>query len=337
MSPGGGTRPSGGRIRGRGATRVGRLLAVIVTVGLAVSMSACASRAAEWTDGDHAVAGGGADGVYFAYGTSLAAELSASLGVSVVAEETAGSVDNLLRVDSGEALVGFAQGDAAADAVAGAGAFAEPLPIQAVARLYDEYLHVVVRGGSDIHELADLAGRSVSLGAENSGVNVIAGRVLDAAGVDAASLHDRRLDLAESIDALERSEIDAFFWVGGIPTPGIAALSEEVPVRLLPIEQSWVDEVNRRHSDAYRSSDLPIGLYGLEESATTLAVPNYLVTSASTPPGVVRDVVAGLFDARTRIAQHVPTAALLDRTQAIFTGPVPLHPGAVEYYRTQRD
>jgi TRAP transporter TAXI family solute receptor len=321
----------------RRSTLFRRLMATMLAASLAASMTACATRSDEWTAGDHTVAGGGADGVYFAYGSSLADELSARIGVQVSAEETAGSVDNLLRVDSGEALVGFAQGDAAADAVAGAGAFDEPLAVEAVARLYDEYLHIVVRGESDIRDIADLSGRAVSLGAENSGVNVIAGRVLEAADVDVASLNDRRLDLAESIDALERSEIDAFFWVGGIPTPGIATLSEEVPVRLLPVEQSWVDEVNRRHSDAYRSSDLPIGLYGLGESVTTLAVPNYLVTSAATPRGVVRDVVAGLFDARTSIAQSVPMAALLDRTQAIFTGPVPLHPGAVDYYRDQRD
>nr|WP_236571228.1 TAXI family TRAP transporter solute-binding subunit [Microbacterium hydrocarbonoxydans] len=319
------------------ATLARRVMALVLVAGTLMSLSACATRSDEWPSGDHLIAGGGADGVYFAYGTNLADELSATLGVPIAAEETAGSVDNLLRVDSGDALVGFAQGDAAADAVAGAGAFDEPLEIEAVARLYDEYLHVVVRRDSDIQEIADLAGRAVSLGAENSGVNVIANRVLDAASVEVSSIDDRRLDLAESIDALERSEIDAFFWVGGIPTPGIAALAEEMPLRLLAVEQGWVDEVNRRHSDAYRSSDLPTGLYGLGESVTTLAVPNYLVTSVDTPRGVVRDIVAGLFDARTRIAQRVPMAALLDRTQAIFTGPVPLHPGAVEYYREQRD
>lgn len=320
----------------RGTRPLRRLVAAILVAAVAITASACASRSPEWTDGEHAVAGGGSDGVYFAYGASLADELSASLDISIVVEETAGSVDNLLRVDSGEAIVGFAQGDAAADAVAGAGAFDEPLAIQAVARLYDEYLHVVVRSESGVRDLGDLAGRAVSLGAENSGVNVIADRVLEAAGVDVAAVDDHRLDLAESIGALERFEIDAFFWVGGIPTPGIASLSERVPVRLLPIEQSWVDEVNRRHSDAYRSSDMPVGLYGLAESTTTMAVPNYLVTSASTSPSVVRDVVTGLFEARSRIAERVPTAALLDRTQAIFTGPVPLHPGAVEYYRAQR-
>ncbi|MFB4354445.1 TAXI family TRAP transporter solute-binding subunit [Microbacterium sp. LS_15] len=313
------------------------IVAGVLAVLVAASVTACSPRSGEWDDTAYEIAGGGANGVYFAYGEGLADELSAALDVRVTAEQTAGSVDNLLRVSSGDALLGFAQGDAAADAVEGEGAFPEPLPVQAVARLYDEYLHVVVRSDSDIDGLDDLSGRVVSLGAENSGVNVIASRVLDAADVDPSSISDPELGLAASIEALESAEIDGFFWVGGIPTPGIAELAQTTPVRLLPIEQSWVNDVNERYSYAYRPSDLPVGLYGLEESEPTLAVPNYLVTSSDTPPGVVRDVLRGLFDGRTRLAHDVPAAALLDRTQAIFTGPVPLHPGAVEYFREQRD
>lgn len=317
--------------------RARRLVAVVAALAALFALSACTTRASEWTDGRYEIAGGGPTGVYYAYGTRLADELATALDVQIGAAETAGSVDNLLRVGSGEALLGFAQGDAAADAVAGAGAFDAPLPVQAVARLYDEYLHVVVRADSDIDGVADLAGRTVSLGAENSGVHVIAERVLDAAGVDTASVDDRRLDLAGSISAMQDGEIDGFFWVGGIPTPGIAELAEELPVRLLPIEQGWVNAVNERYSHAYRPSDFPVGLYGLEESEPTMAVPNYLVTAESTPDAVVHDVLAGLFDARTRIAEDVPAAALLDRRHAIFTGPVDLHPGAVDYYRSLRD
>lgn len=314
-----------------------RVAAAVISVALLCGLAACSARASEWTGEEYTIAGGGSTGVYFDYGTHLADELSGSLGIRMTAEETAGSVDNLLRVGSGEALLGFAQGDAAADAVAGTGAFPRPLEVQAVARLYDEYLHVVVRGDSDIDDIADLAGRAVCLGAENSGVNVIARRVLAAAGVDAASVRDPRLDLSASIRAMETGEVDGFFWVGGLPTPGIAELADRMPVRLLPIERSWVTEVNERYSHAYRPADVPEGMYGLEASTSTLAVPNYLITSASTPSAVVRDVLAGLFDARPRIAEDVRAAALLDRRQAIFTGPVDLHPGAVEYYRDLRD
>lgn len=322
------------RLRIPSAPRFLAAALVLVTAALATG---CGVRSDEWPGERVTIAGGGADGVYFAYGSRLAEELSVRFDLDVAAEQTAGSVDNLLRVAAGEALLGFAQGDAAADAVAGVGAFVEPLPVQAVARLYDEYLHVVVREDSDIDELADLAGRTVSLGAENSGVNVIASRVLDAADVDVASIDDPQLALADSISALEDSTIDGFFWVGGIPTPGIAELARTTPVRLVPIEQGWVADVNERYSHAYRQADLPVGLYGIEESEPTLAVPNYLVTASATPDGVVRDVLDGLFGARTSIAHDVPVAAFLDRTQAIFTGPVPLHPGAIDYFRSQRE
>lgn len=313
-----------------------RLTAGLLVLSLLGALVACMPRASEWTAEEYAIAGGGPTGVYFDYGSHLAEELSSSLDIRMTVDETAGSVDNLLRVDSGEALIGFAQGDAAADAVAGAGAFPEPLEVQAIARLYDEYLHVVVRGDSEIDDLADLAGRDVSLGAENSGVNVIARRVLDAAGVDPASVRDPQLDLRGSIEAIEDGEIDGFFWVGGLPTPGIEDLSEEVPLRLLPIEQDWVNAVNAQYSDAYRSSDFPAGVYALDASVPTMAVPNYLVVSSDAPDAVVRDVLEVLFEARTRMAAELPAAALLGRRQAIFTEPVQLHPGAVDYYRDER-
>ncbi|MFE7197618.1 TAXI family TRAP transporter solute-binding subunit [Microbacterium oxydans] len=313
-----------------------RLLAGGLAFVLLTALTACVPRSDEWSDVEYAIASGGSTGVYYDYGSHLAEELSDRLDLRMVAQETAGSVDNLLRVSSGEALLGFAQGDAAADAVSGTGAFERPLEVEALARLYDEYVQVVVRGDSDIDDIGDLAGRTISLGAENSGVNVIAGRVLDAAGVALDSVRDPQLDLSASIGAMERGEIDGFFWVGGLPTPGVAELSSRAPVRLLPIEPEWVNAVNERYSHAYRQADVPAGTYGLPDSAPTMAVPNYLVTAASTPDAVVHDVLAGLFDARLRIAGEVPTAALLDRRSAIFTGPVPLHDGAIDYYRDLR-
>lgn len=313
-----------------------RLVAGVVALVVLCALSACSGRATEWGDGEYEVAGGGSTGIYYDYGRHLADELSDSLGVTLSVRETAGSVDNLLRVASGEALLGFAQGDAAADAVSGTGAFDEPLPVRALARLYDEYVQVVVRDDSAIDDIGDLAGRTISLGAENSGVNVIAARILAAADVDTASVHDARLDLAASIAAMESGEIDGFFWVGGLPTPGISELAGTTPVRLLPVDQEWVNHVNERYSHAYRPADVPAGTYGITASASTMAVPNYLITSSSTPDDVARDVLTGLFDARLRIAGEVPAAALLDRRSAIFTGPVPLHPGAIDFYRALR-
>jgi TRAP transporter TAXI family solute receptor len=313
------------------------VVALIAAAAVAVGVGGCSAPSDEWSTSSTVIAGGSTTGVYYDYGEHLAGELSTRLGTPVTVAETNGSVDNLLRIASGRAVVGFAQGDAAADAVAGTGVFQEPLAVKAVARLYDEYLHVVVRADSRIDDVRDLAGMRISLGAENSGVHVIAMRLLEAAGVDATTISDPQLGLAESIDAMQSSDIDGFFWVGGLPTPGIAQLAENTPVRLLPVEQAWVNSVNASHSGAYRPADIPAGTYGIEEPTLTMAVPNFLMTATDTPDAVVEDIVSTLFDARSRIAQEVPVAARLDRRQAIFTEPVELHPGALTYYRETRN
>jgi len=283
-----------------------------------------------------AIAGGGVTGVYYGFGEQLAGALSSRLGADVSVDETNGSVDNLLRLSDGRALLGFAQSDAAADAVAGVGAFREPLAVQAIARLYDEYVHVVVRSDSDIRRIGDLAGRGVSLGAPSSGVNIVATRVLDAEGVAPTDVEDAALGLAESIDAFRDGEIEGFFWVGGLPTPGLAELFTDAPARLLPIGPETVDRVNAQHGGAYRLAEFPIGAYGRTQETATMTVPNYLMVAQGASDALVREVVAELFESRSAIAAEVPAAALLDRRQAIFTDPVDLHPGAVEYYSESR-
>lgn len=310
--------------------------ALAATAGAVVAVMALAGCAPTSAPERFSIAGGGVTGVYYAFGGELADVLSTRLGSVVTVDETNGSVDNLQRVSDGRALLGFAQSDAAADAIAGTGAFSTPLGVQAVARLYDEYVHIVVRSDSDIREIADLAGSAVSLGAPSSGVNIVATRVLEAAGLAPDDVDDRALGLAESIGAFRAGDIDGFFWVGGLPTPGLAELFTDAPSRLLPIEPETVESVNAAHGGAYRLAEFPIGAYGRTQATATMTVPNYLMVAEGAPDDLVRDVLAVLFESRSVIAAEVPAAALLDRRQAIFTDPVALHPGAVEYYRASR-
>lgn len=280
----------------------------------------------------YVIAGGAESGVYYTYGEQLATQAERELGVQITVAHTQGSVDNLLRVGSGEALLGFTQGDTAADALAGVGAFTESIPVTAVARLYDEYVHVVVPAASDAMQIADLAGRKVSLGAADSGVQVIAQRVLAASGVAPEDVAGSPLGLEASLAALRTGEIEAFFWVGGLPTPGIERLSEDLPLRLLPLTPAMVERVNDDHLGVYRTAEFPANSYNTGENVPTMMVPNYLIAHADTSPALIRDITRVLFGWNATIADEVRAAAFLDRRQAIFTEPVPLHEGAAEYY-----
>ena len=319
-----------GPVRGMAAAR--RALAAILACASLLALSACEARPGAGSGAHYVIAGGGTTGVYYGYGKQLAAILTDSLEAEFSVAETDGSVDNLQRIGTGAALMGFAQSDAAAEAIRGTGAFGEPLPIRAIARLYDEYVHVVVRADSEIESLADLEGRTVSLGAKGSGVNLVSTRVMEAAGVPPERVDNPELGLDASIEALRGAEIEAFFWVGGVPTPGLQQLATGTPIRLLPIESGTVERLNSDYGGVYRISEFPLGSYGWETPTVTMTVPNYLVVGRGASPRLIREAVETLFDSRSELAQHVPAAALLDRRQAIFTDPIELHPGAVDYY-----
>lgn len=312
-------------------------LAEVLGAALLVLFGLVACVGSPYATGEpRSIAGGGTAGVYYDYAGRLADALHGELGLDITAAETHGSVDNLLRVGSGEALLGFAQGDTAADAIAGTGGFDEPLPIRAIARVYDEYVHVVVPADSDAERIRDLTGRTISLGAENSGVQVIATRVLEASAVPLDGIDNPALGLDASIEAMRRGDIDGFFWVGGLPTPGIERLASAMRIRLLPIDASTVEQVNAGHAGVYRLAEFPVGIYGIETPSATMTVPNYLITQVDAPDDLIREVTRVLFESRAAIAQRVAAAEFLDRRQAIFTGPMQLHPGAAEYYVSSR-
>ena len=322
------------RIGRRAARGTGRTLATALAAAAcfvsAVALAGCGG-AMQRDAATHVIAGGGTTGIYYAYGGALAEALRDD-GLNIRVAETAGSVDNLLRVGHGEALLGFAQADTAADALAGQGAFDEPLEISAIARVYDEYVHVVVPADSEVEEIEELAGKRVSIGDVNSGVTVVADRVLSAAGVEPGDFEEFHLGIDGSVAALARGEIDAFLWVGGVPTPGIDSLSGALSLRMVPVRPELIERVNEGHEGVYRVSDFPVGSYGIEGTVETMTIPNLLVTQAGAAAPLVEDVTRSLFASRAALSGQAPAIALLDRRQAIFTDPLPLHPGAADYY-----
>jgi uncharacterized protein len=314
-----------------GLPRVLRL--VVAPVLAALALGGCVALTGHDTSapaGEVVIAAGGTQGVYYAYAQALAHQLEARaphLHVAVVA--TSGSMENLRRLADGRATFAFTAADAAAEAALGGPPFDRKLPVTALARVYDDYLHLVVPASSRVRSLAQLAGRTVSVGPSGSGTQLMAERLL---GAHAATLHPVGLDLDASIEALRRGRISAFFWSGGLPTPGVGALAHDMPLRLLALDSS-IDSLQARFGAVYRAAAIPSGTYGLKSEAATIAVPNLIVARAGADDALVRLVVETLFERRTAIARAVEAAAALDRRAAIETAPVPLHPAALRWFR----
>ncbi|GGP40811.1 TAXI family TRAP transporter solute-binding subunit [Saccharothrix coeruleofusca] len=293
----------------------------------ALSLTACGD------DFDHVkltVAAGVRGGVYHQLSTALAEAWAADPGVErPQVAETRGSVDNLTRLRTGQAQVGFSAADAADDELARSGPGHR---LYALARMHDDYLQLIVRDDVQATKLADLRGKRVSIGAVDSGVILIAQRLLESAGLSTGDLQARHLDPNDSAEAMRRGELDAFFWSGGVPTHAVTELAETVPVRMLDLGDVLPDLRDRY--PIYGSATLPASAYQLPGGPiTTLVVRNFLLVTDQMSAEVAEALLRGLFRAQPALVAANPVARSIEVRSAIETTPVELHPGAVRYYR----
>jgi uncharacterized protein len=318
---------------GAGVLSRRELLRSAVLAASATLAGGC-ERSAASPHGQLRIATGGPGGVYYVYGQGIAEAVRQNLpGLTALVLATGASVDNLRMLAGGTAEVAFALADSAAAAMAGEAPFDAKLPIAALARLYENYLHVVVPAAGAIHRLADLAGHRVSLGAPGSGTEVIAGRLLAVAGLDPArTMTALHYGIDDSAQALAAGRIDAFFFSGGLPTAAVSALCRSTPIRLLGMGE-LVTPLRKRYGELYTERTIPVSAYGLADPVPTVGVANYLVVAASFGEELAYRLTRLLFERRDLLASAHPEARRLDHLAAIGTYPVPMHPGAVRYYR----
>ncbi len=257
---------------------------------------------------------------------------------NAVAQATPGSIENLRLINSGQLESGFAQADLAGWAYIGAKVFAESGPLRqlrAIASLFPEAAHLVVRAESPIHSLADLKGKRVSLGEEGSGTAADAAVVLAAAGFSEKALIRRYLRPRPAAEQLKEGLLDAMFLVGGYPVPAIRELATSVPIRLVPIEGKIVDALKKDFS-FYSSTELPAGTYpGVDSATPSLGFSALWLVNADIDTDLVYAITqslwnpasAGLFSSLDPIGNRIRLERALDGLS------VPLHPGAARFYR----
>lgn len=287
------------------------------------------------------IATGGTGGVYYPYGGGIAKVLNENLpDVRATAEVTAASVDNLKLIRDGKADIAFALADTVADAVNGRGAFeGSPVPVASLAVLYSNYTHVATLAQKGFTSIADLRGRTVSTGSPGSGTEVIAFRVLRAAGLNPdTDLTRQGLGVSESAGALKDGKIDAFFWSGGLPTAAIQDLahSQGISLRLLPTAD-LVPALTAEYGDLYFPLEIPTGAYrGIAAPVQVIGVANVLVVNASMPEQLAYDITRVMFEKQQELAAIHPEAAKLSLETATTGSPAPFHPGAARYFREKQ-
>jgi TRAP transporter TAXI family solute receptor len=257
-------------------------------------------------------------------------------GLIAVAQTTQGSVENIEAIRSGTLESGLSQADIAYWAFTGDKHFKKEGPnenLRAIANLYQEGLHVIVRADSAMESIADLKGKRVASGEKGSGSLVTARLVLEAYGLSEKRIKPEYLALSPAIDRLRDGSLDAIMLIGGSPLPAVADLAESVPIRLIPVDGEPAQKL--RQTYPFLTVDVvPTDTYRDVPSVVTLGVGALWVVSA--------DLDAELVYGITRALWHKSTRKLLDegsplgrkiRMETALTGiPIPLHPGAERFY-----
>src|SRR5688572_14941942 len=212
-----------------------------------------------------AIATGGTGGVYYPMGGGMANVLSKYVpGVQATARVTGGSVDNLKLIHSGQSEVALVMVDVALDALKGESKFkGSPVAVRTLMILYPNRMHVVSVEGTGVTRMSDLKGKRVSTGSPGSATEVMAIRVIEAAGLSREKdMRFERLGVAESVNALKDRRIDAFFWVGGLPTAAVTDLGATPGVKIAMIDQAdTVENMNKKYGGIYSTGVIPAKTY----------------------------------------------------------------------------
>jgi uncharacterized protein len=284
-----------------------------------------------------AIATGGTGGVYYPLGGGMANVLSKYvLGVQATARVTGGSVDNLKLIGSKQSEVALVMVDVALDALKGEDKFkGAPVDVRTLMVLYPNRMHVASIEGTGITKMSDFKGKRVSTGSPGSATEVMAFRVIEAAGLDKdKDMRRERLGVAESVNALKDRKIDGFFWVGGLPTAAVTDLGATPGVKIVLVDHAdVVDKMNAKYGGIYSSGTIPTNTYpGQDKNNQVAVVQNILVANASMPDKMAYDIVKTFFEKRDDlIAVHGEARNFVLETQNKKNTTIPWHPGALKY------
>ena len=322
-----------------------KFVAVLLALCLVLALCACGESAAPAASSapasDAPAAGGpnesltfvtgGETGTYYAFGSVIAQYVSANTNLSVTAVSGNGSKANVEDMDAGSYELGFCQSDVMSYAHDGTNIFAETGAVDsfsAVAALYMEQVQIVTMN-PDIKTVEDLRGKSVSIGAQGSGVYFNAVDVLGCYDMTIEDISPVYQSFGDSADSLKDGKIDAAFIVAGAPTTAVTSLAATRDVYVVELDDAHIEKLIAA-SPYYSKNVIPAAAYGLEHDATTVAVGAVIIANNDVKDDDIYNVVSGIFESIDTLAHDKKNELSLDFASSVTA--VPYHPGAAKYF-----
>ena len=303
-----------------------KMIALLLAALMVFALCACGGSS---SSKEYSFTTGGDQGTYYAFGGVLAQKVSEKTGTKVTAITSGGSKANIEALQAGDAQFGFVQSDVMAYGYAGDRLFDSAVEdYSTVAALYMEQVQIVTLN-PDIKTVADLKGKSVSIGAAGSGVYFNAIDVLGVYGLTEDDIKPTYQSFGDSTEALQDGQIDAAFVVAGAPTTAVTSLAATRDVFLVSLDDEHIDAL-LASSPYYSKYVIPADTYGMPEDATTVAVGAVVIARDDVPADDVYNFVSTIFENADNLAHD--KAKELDLDFATSVTSVPYHAGAAKYF-----
>ena len=304
---------------------------IAAAAAVAVVLSAPAARAQQFIN----VLTGGTSGVYYPLGVAIGKIYSDKIpDVKTQVQATKASVENLVLLQQGRGEIAFALGNSLKAAWEGdeeAGFKTRLDKLRTIGAIYPNYIQIVATADSGIKTLADLKGKSLSVGAPRSGTELNARAILAAAGLSYQDIGKvEYLPFAESVDLMKNRQLEATLQSAGLGVASLKDLCTSTEITVVAVPREVVDKIG----PPFVSVMIPANTYtGQDKDVPTAAVVNYLVTSSAVSDDLAYQMTKLIFESLPELANSHAAGNEIRLETAAMGSPVPLHPGAMRYYR----
>ncbi|MNF38596.1 alkanesulfonate transporter substrate-binding subunit [compost metagenome] len=309
-----------------------KIRALVFGIASAISLMGAASANATKLS----IATAGTTGVFYAYGGALANVVSKHVPeISMVAESTGGTVENVKMLAKGQANLATVSADVVHEAYTdykNSKHFKNKVEMYGLFNMYQQPHHIVTLQDSDIKDVNDIRGERIVVGAPGSGTEVKTRMMLETLGITYRDIRPEFLTFAEGVEALQDGTVEAAFLGVNYPAPAIMSLALTNPINLLSLTDDQVAAIRKTYPFLERAV-IPANTYkGVDHDAQTVSVQTLVVSNTELSEEDAYQIVKAVFENKAELESmnHAFKQTTLEGAADTL---VPLHPGAARYFR----
>ena len=275
-------------------------------------------------------------GSYYILGGTWAKAINDSIpDLDVAVEVTGGPESNIMLVDKKEMDLGFVTAWKAGDMFFGEGGGKKKHDnMRAFVPLYPSYLQMYTLSSSGIKTLRDINGKHASTSSAGS-TSFLAGRaVLKALALKPGKVSG--MPGSQQLNTLRDGQTDMGFTVGGVPSPQIMELEATHDIHIVTMSKDDIAAV-LKDQPYWTEGVIPAGTYKAvngKEDIPVITFWNFAVAHKDLSEDAVYQMTKQTFEHLPQLANAVKDMGKLKKEDILFTS-IPLHKGAVKYYREQ--